>query len=350
MLLYIHIPFCDSKCGYCAFKSFDNQFYLKNQYLKALNTDLKHTIDRLNNIQYLDSIYIGGGTPNVLLPKDYESIFLFLKKYINKNTEITMELNPNNSDSALLKDFVNLGINRFSIGVQSFYRNKLQLLQRMHNPKKAIKFIENAMKCGIENISIDLIYDTSLDTKTSLMQELDIANSLEIGHISCYSLSIDEDSKFYDFNISPLIDDSLCYELKDKLQSLGFNQYETSNFYKKSKSKHNLAYWQYEEYLGVGLSAVGRIGCNRMYKSNYLIEYINNPISLELESLSIEDMSLERLFLGLRSEVGVNVNDIYNKDILNYLLDSRNLYDIDSRIYSSNYFLADEYAIRLSKN
>lgn len=347
MTLYIHVPFCDSKCGYCAFKSFDNQIHFKDRYLNALKLDLEYSF-RFNDVLYLTSIYIGGGTPNVLQPSDYEDIFLFLKPYLNANAEVTMELNPNNADSSLLADFVSLGINRFSIGVQSFYKNKLNLLQRIHNPKKAIKFIENAISSGVNNVSIDLIYDTSLDTKESLCRELHIANSLGIGHISCYMLSIDEDSKFYEKNISPIANNSLCYELQNQLDKLGFFQYEVSNFAKTHKSYHNLSYWNYEEYIGVGLSAVGRIGNTRLYKQNSLLEYVNNPNKCHVEELSNNEINLEKLFLGLRSEIGVELSNISNKRVLEYLVDTNELIVEDSRVYSSNYFLADEYTLRLS--
>lgn len=344
--MYIHIPFCDSKCGYCAFKSFDKEMHLKDKYLNALKADLEASLKF--NDKYLTSIYIGGGTPNVLHPIDYEDIFLLLNTYIDKDTEITMELNPNNADPNTLVDFVNLGINRFSIGVQSFYEKKLKLLQRIHNPKRAIKFIENAIKSGVENISIDLIYDTLLDSKDSICNELHIANELGVGHISCYMLSIDKNSKFHDENFSPVInDDSLCYILKNKLNELGFCQYEVSNFSKTHKSNHNLSYWRYEEYIGVGLSAVGRVGHNRFYKQNNLLEYINNPHKYYLEKLSTKDILLEKLFLGLRSEVGVHLDYINNRDMLDYLLGSKELVMRDSIVYSSNYFLADEYTLRL---
>ena len=342
MRLYIHIPFCDSKCGYCAFNSLTNMLTFKQQYLNALKIDLQHSI---NGIDALDSIFFGGGTPNTLTPNDYEEIFTILSPYIDENTEITMEFNPNR-DISTLSGFKNLGINRFSIGVQSFREDKLKLLERNHNPKIAYDFIQNAVKCDVY-VSIDLIYDTKLDTKDNLILELQKASELGIGHISCYALSIDEDSRFYKKNKNPIIEKKLCYTLKNTLDKLGFYQYEVSNYAKNHKSKHNLSYWQSKEYIGIGLSAVSRIKNNRIYKQNDFTSYINNPTKCSIESLSNNDLRLERIFLGLRSEVGVEINDA-NQEKLEILIKEGKCIKKDNRIYSTNYFISDELALWLT--
>ncbi len=341
MLLYIHIPFCTSKCGYCGFNSLTNTFFLKDKYLDSLQIDLQKSLE---NITELDSIYIGGGTPNTLKARDYEMIFSVLESYIKPHTEVNIELNPNSLESLL--DFKHLGINRFSIGVQSFYDDKLALLERIHDTKTAIKFIEAALKCDV-NVSIDLIYDTTLDTKHRLNNELNIANSLGIGHISCYALSIDTSSRFWKTGKNPVAKNSLCYDVKEKLDALGYHQYEVSNYAKTHKSKHNLGYWKYDEYIGIGLSAVGRIGTYRIYKDSNLATYINNPISYKIESLSDEDMRMERILLGLRSEVGVDCNLINNQHKLQTLLESNKCHYANNKIYAQNYFLADELALWL---
>ena len=349
MQLYIHIPFCDSKCGYCAFNSFDDKLHYKKQYLNALELDLRNSIESsLPKKTYLESIYIGGGTPNVLKPKDYENIFQYLQKYINENTEITMELNPNRGNIEYLNDFANLGVNRFSIGVQSFLDSKLELLQRIHDKELAKKFIRNAIDGMVKNISIDLIYDTNLDSIDTLKEELNIASNLGVGHISCYSLSIDSNSKFQKQNINPTCENSLCYELKEILEKLGFLQYEVSNFAKTHKSKHNLGYWEYKEYIGIGLSAVGRVKNQRIYKENDLGKYIKNPMHCENEYLTNEDMNLEKIFLGLRCECGVDIEIIKNKNNLKEILKAKYVEENNGRIYNKNYFLSDELALFLS--
>lgn len=341
MLLYIHIPFCESKCGYCAFNSFENMIAFKKQYIDSLKIDLESS---LNGIDKLDSIFFGGGTPNTLNPKDYENIFNILQSHIDSDTEITMELNPNRDINAL-GEFKNLGINRFSIGVQSFRADKLELLERKHDPKIAYKFIKNAILCDIF-VSIDLIYDTKLDTKKSLESELKIANDLGIGHISCYALSIDKNSRFHKINKNPTLKNSLCYDLKNALDNLGFYQYEVSNYAKNHKSKHNLAYWQGKEYIGVGLGAVGRIKNSRIYKQSNFKKYIENPLKYSIESLSNDDLRLESIFLGLRSEIGVDIDNINTKK-LEILLQEKKCSKKNNKIYSTNYFISDELALWL---
>lgn len=337
MLLYIHIPFCNSKCGYCAFNSLTNMISFKNQYLKALQIDLKN-----QNLSNIESIYIGGGTPNTLQPNEYEDIFKLLPSVI----ESTIELNPNASNIDILNEFKALGINRFSIGIQSFRDEKLKLLERIHDTKTAIRFIENAVKCDVK-VSIDLIYDTKLDSKDSLKYELGLASSLGIGHISCYALSIDKDSRFYVKHKNPTRESSLCYELKEILDNLGFYQYEVSNYAKTHKSEHNLGYWAYKDYIGVGLGAVGKIGNKRYYKQNDFKNYITNPAFVDIELLNKNDMRLEQIFLGARSEIGIKEELITNKKRLKILLDEKKCHIKNGRIFINNYFLADEIALWL---
>lgn len=309
----------------------------KKQYLKALQIDLKE-----QNLFDIESVYIGGGTPNVLEAKDYENIFKLLPSCV----ESTMELNPNASNIDTLKEFKALGINRFSIGIQSFIDEKLRLLERIHDTKTAIRFVENAIKCDVK-VSIDLIYDTKLDSKDSLKYELELASSLGIGHISCYALSIDKDSRFYAKHKNPTRESSLCYELKEILDGLGFYQYEVSNYAKTHKSEHNLGYWAYKDYIGVGLSAVGKIGNKRYYKQSDFKSYIANPTFRDIELLSNNDIRLEQIFLGARSEIGIKKELIKNKERLEILLNEKKCSIKNGRILINNYFLADEIALWL---
>lgn len=313
----------------------------KDSYLAALQSDLESSLYLLED-KKLESIYIGGGTPNTLEPKDYESIF----KILPNDIEITMELNPNASRFEVLRELKELGVNRFSIGIQSFRDEKLRLLQRIHNVKIATNFIENAIKCGV-NTSIDLIYDTKLDSKDSLKYELEIASSLGIGHISCYALSIDTNSLFYMQNKNPTLESSLCYELKEILQDFGFYQYEVSNYSRTHKSRHNLGYWEYKDYIGIGLGAVGKIDNKRYYKQDDFKAYLANPTLSKIEILSDKDMRLEQIFLGARSEVGINKELITNKKRLDILLEEQKCYLKNGRIFVNNYFLADEIALWL---
>lgn len=302
------------------------------------------------------SIYIGGGTPNTLNPSDYEQIFRILEPKITSNTEITMELNPNVSSIETLNAFKDLGVNRFSIGVQSFYADKLRLLERNHSPKIARDFIESALKCGVKT-SIDLIYGTILDSPKRLCFELENALNLGVGHISCYALSIDKNSAFFRECKNPTRESSLCYELKEFLDLRGFTQYEVSNFARDDlqKSRHNLGYWAYRDYIGVGLGAVGKITdfdlqgglskVRRIYKQSDFGAYLRNPCAIKRESLSPSDIRLEKIFLGFRSEVGVDSAIITNKERLNLLLQSDKIRAQNGKIYATNYFIADEMAL-----
>lgn len=301
------------------------------------------------------SIYIGGGTPNTLNPSDYERIFKILQPKIAPHTEITMELNPNVSSIETLNAFKDLGVNRFSIGVQSFYADKLRLLERNHSPKIARDFIESALKCGVKT-SIDLIYGTILDSPKRLCFELENALNLGVGHISCYALSIDKNSAFFRGRKNPTRESSLCYELKEFLDLRGFTQYEVSNFARDDlqKSRHNLGYWAYRDYIGVGLGAVGKITdfdsqgglqVARIYKQGDFGAYLRNPCAIKRESLSPSDIRLEKIFLGFRSEVGVDSAIITNKERLNLLLQSDKIRAQNGKIYATNYFIADEMAL-----
>ncbi len=301
------------------------------------------------------SIYIGGGTPNTLNPSDYEQIFRILQPKIAPHTEITMELNPNVSSIETLNAFKDLGVNRFSIGVQSFYADKLRLLERNHSPKIARDFIESALKCGVKT-SIDLIYGTILDSPKRLRFELENTLNFGVGHISCYSLSIDKNSAFFRECKNPTRESFLCYELKAILESQRFAQYEVSNFArdKSQKSRHNLGYWAYRDYIGVGLGAVGKITdfdsqgglqVARIYKQGDFGAYLANPLSVQCENLSKDDIRLEKIFLGFRSEVGVDSAIITNKERLNLLLQSDKIRAQNGKIYATNYFIADEMAL-----
>ena len=365
-MLYIHIPFCASKCGYCGFNSLTNMLNFKQKYLDCLCVDLRNEMDSLTfchsnqseESKKFHSIYIGGGTPNTLNPSDYEKIFEILRPKIAPNTEITMELNPNISHIETLHAFKDLGVNRFSIGAQSFCTDKLKLLERTHSPKIAREFIESALKCGVKT-SIDLIYDTILDSPKRLRFELENAVSLGVGHISCYTLSIDKNSAFFANGKNPTRKSSLCYELKEFLDSRGFAQYEVSNFAHDDlqKSAHNLGYWAYCDYIGVGLGAVGKRACfdsqgnlqvARIYKQSDFGAYLANPLSVRCEILSDDDIRLEKIFLGFRSEVGVNPALITNQNRLKILRNSDKIRTKDGKIYATNYFIADEMVLFIS--
>lgn len=343
MILYIHIPFCNSKCGYCTFNSFENKLDLQEHYVQALLQDL---ISSRTNTP-INSIFFGGGTPNILHYSYYEKIFETIYQHykLKDNCEITLETNPNLINAKWCKTLKNLGANRLSIGVQSFFEDKLNFLQREHYYDDISKAINIAFDCNITNLSIDLIYDTPQDTKQRIYEEIKLASRLPINHISAYSLSIEKDSKLQKQGIKENVE-SFYQDVYSALKEFNFIQYEVSSYSRGYKVSHNLSYWNYEDYIGCGCGAVGKIGNKRLYTQKNLQEYIKNPHYRKQEALNQDDILLEKIFLGLRSEIGVEYS-LLNPEKIQLLLQSNQIIQKGNRIFAKDYFLADELTLWL---
>ena len=347
MLLYLHIPFCDSKCHYCAFNSYVDKFELKAQYMRAILKQLEFELKRFNvTACSIETLFIGGGTPSTINPNLYQPFFDILKPYLKKNAEITSEANPNSADKSWLKGMRDLGVNRISFGVQSFNDEKLKMLGRNHTSTMAKNSIDSAYDIGFENISLDLIYGTYLDNKNLLDSDLATAYSLPINHLSAYSLSIEEKTVFFNTNNVQNDDENLAFYIAEVLEKNGFLQYEISNFGVK-KSKHNLGYWQYKDYIGVGSGAVGFLKNRRFYTQNEIETYIKNPLDIKEEILDKEAIKSEKILLGSRSIVGFSKDILNNKELENamYLVDEKKLILEYNRFFNTNYFLSDEIAL-----
>jgi len=350
MLLYIHIPFCDSKCSYCAFNSYVDKFHLKDEYMKALRIQLEFELKRFNaEEKSIETLFIGGGTPSTVAPKLYKPIFKLLKPYLQENIEITSEANPNSATYEWLEGMKELGVNRISFGVQSFNKNKLKLLNRAHSPEQAISAVKNASKVGFKNISLDLIYATLGDTKELLNHDINTAFSLPINHISAYALTIEEGTAFFSQPKMAKEQLSITNWLFDSIKEKGFEQYEISNF-GTYRSSHNLGYWKYKDYIGAGAGAVGKLKLQRFYPIKTIEEYIKNPLKIEIEELEAEDKKIEQLFLGFRSCVGVDKNIFTNSELqrANILLSEEKVYLKDGFFYNYDYLLADEITLFIS--
>lgn len=350
MLLYIHIPFCDSKCYYCAFNSYVDKFHLKSEYMSALSEQLKFELDRFNvKEKEIESIFIGGGTPSCVEAHLYKNLFQELKPYLISDIEITTEANPNSATYEWLEQMYELGINRVSFGVQSFDDKKLKLLNRAHSCEDAKNAVLNAHKIGFKNISLDLIYAVANDTKELLENDLNTAFLLPINHLSAYALSIEEGTPF---EKKPHLSDENLYLtnwLFKHIKDFGFEQYEISNF-GKYKSYHNIGYWQYKDYIGLGSGAVGKMGLNRYYPTKIIEEYIKNPLSIDVEVLNEADKRIEQIFLGFRSFVGVK-KTILNENELKkamLLVNEKKLQLLDDTFYNKDYLLADEITLFIS--
>lgn len=314
---YIHIPFCSGKCKYCSFVSF-NKPELITGYVYSL---LKEISENYRG-EALNTLYFGGGTPS-LLPVDL--LLKIIKKFsFSQDAEITLELNPENGTKDYLEQLKNIGFNRLSIGSQTFDDYILKLIGRRHNSEQIIKTVEEAKMAGFKNISLDLIYGLPTQTVEGLRHDLDKFIDLGIQHISTYGLKI-EGGSYWGTHIPDNIPDddtqADMYEaLNGVLTKAGFYRYEVSNFAKKGfESRHNLTYWNNEEYYGFGVSAHGYV--DGMRYSNYctLEEYMNNPSIREYGRILNDKEKLEEeIFLGFRKTEGVNVKKIMDKFGINF--------------------------------
>ncbi|AXH15051.1 coproporphyrinogen III oxidase [Malaciobacter mytili LMG 24559] len=350
MLLYIHIPFCDSKCHYCAFNSYTDRFHLKHNYMQALIKQLEFELKYLDEKnEKLQTVFIGGGTPSSVKFEEYKEVFKLIKPYLTENCEITTEANPNSASIKWLEGMKSFGVNRVSFGVQSFNNEKLKKLGRSHNNKSAIEAIQNAKNVGFEKINCDIIYGVQDDSFESLKKDFDMAFSLPINHLSAYSLTIEEGTKFFNKSNIKIDDEELSYKIFEYFEKNGFIQYEISNFAKskEAESKHNYGYWQHKEYLGVGAGAVGYKNSYRYYPLKGIEEYILTPTKYKIEDLSIEDIKVEKTLLGFRCSTGVELS-IFNKEELekiNYLVEENKLKLDKYRVFNKNFLLADELAL-----
>ncbi len=348
MLLYIHIPFCDSKCNYCAFNSYVGLYHLKQEYMLRLYNQLQTQI-KTHKVEKFNTVFIGGGTPSCIEADEYKPIFNLLQKYTDEFTEITIEANPNSATLKWQKDMFELGVNRISFGIQSFNDEKLKFLNRNHSKDQAIEAIKNAKKIGFKKINCDIIYDTKLDTKQLIDNDIDFISMLPIDHVSAYSLTLEEGTSFYNKSNVRVENIDMANYIFSSLKSLGFEQYEISNFAKTkdSQCKHNIGYWKYEQYLGIGAGAIGTIEETRTCNTKDIEEFIKDQSYIDIERLTKDDILIEKTLLGLRSNIGICLNN-YTPIQLNkidHLIENNNLTKIKNMVFSNDFMLADELAL-----
>lgn len=315
--------------------------------MNALKIALKEELRRIN--KSVQTIFIGGGTPSCINALEYKEVFEIILPYLEKNAEITTEANPNSATQGWLEQMFSYGVNRISFGVQSFDDKKLQFLGRAHNAQKAKEAILLAKKVGFEKINCDLIYGVFNDTIESLKKDIDMIKSLPVDHVSAYSLTLEEGTKFFQKNSVKIDDEVLSTELFEYLEEVGFFQYEISNFASKeqSRSVHNLGYWQHQEYLGIGAGAVGYMNGKRVYSTKEIERYIQNPFECEEEILTQEDIKMEKVLLGFRCCIGVDC-DLFNKNELQRveeLVQNKKVYIKNNKVFTPSFLLADELAL-----
>ena len=351
MLLYIHIPFCDSKCSYCSFNSYVDKFHLKETYMRSLQKQLSYELKRFEaKPGSIETIFIGGGTPSTVSPELYRPLFTMIKPYLKINAEITSEANPNSADRAWLSGMKALGVNRISFGVQSFNDEKLRFLARAHKSSDAIEAVNSAKEIGFTHLSLDLIYATAMDTKALLENDLKIAFSLPIDHLSAYALTIEEGTPFAATPDVAKEKLELTEWFLHSIKADGFSQYEISNF-GRYQSQHNLGYWRYKDYIGLGSGAVGFLKDTRYYPSSSIEAYIDDPLSIRKEQLTQDEIKMEKIFLGLRSIVGVDpaILSADEKVRADLLVTEGKLKIKDNRYFNENYLLSDELALFITR-
>ncbi len=315
---YIHIPFCIRKCKYCAFVS---GFDIKNKdiYINSLLQEIKNNYRN----EKLKTLYIGGGTPSLLDLKDIEKL-ISLFNYTS-DTEITLEANPETAEAVKFKELKNIGINRISLGVQTFNDNILKLIGRNHSEQTIYKAIDIIKNAGFNNLSIDLIYGLINQNLDLLNTDIEKALKLNTKHISTYGLKIEENSYFAKHTPKNIPDDELqakmFLQICEKLKKNGFEHYEISNFSKTDfHSRHNCAYWQNKNYYGFGVNASGYEDNIRYKNISDFEEYIKNPLKKEEETILSKDNILEEeIFLGLRLKKGINIKNINEKFKIDFI-------------------------------
>lgn len=337
--LYIHFPFCLSKCGYCSFYSIQS-IQLIPEYIAALKKEIEYYRKTFSSF---DTIYIGGGTPSLLVPKQLVDIFTAINKYykIDENAEITMEANPGDISLEYLKTLLAIGINRLNIGVQSFDDKLLSFLGRRHSAKEAVASIDKARQAGFNNLGIDLIYGVHGLSIKSWNNSLQKAVSSRPEHLSCYQLSLSEKTplnKKYSSEGWHLPDENTELKLflttAEELENAGYIHYEVSNFARndKFKSRHNQKYWRHVPYLGLGPAANSFLDNKRWWNKaavkTYLKDIACGKMPLEdSETLSSEQLQLESLFLGLRTKDGIDLKHYKTRYGVDLITDKKPIID-----------------------
>ena len=319
--IYIHIPFCKSKCGYCGFCSIPS-LKLKDRFLEALKQEIRLRKDYLKG-ETVNTIYFGGGTPSLLTPEEIGSLLQLAKDIhpIAENPEITLEANPDTLTLAYLQALRKLGVNRLSIGIQSFFDDDLRYLGRQHDSVHARQCLDWAKQAGFENIGIDLIYGLPTSNAEQWNRNLDLFFAYDLPHLSAYALTLEPNSiltkQIEQGKTLPVSDDDALrdYEiLCRRAAENGYLHYEISNFCRRGMhSKHNASYWFGTPYLGLGPSAHSYDGVSRQWNVSSVEKYCSFASIDEKEQLSPEQCYDEYVMLRLRTHWGIDLKYMKRK-------------------------------------
>jgi oxygen-independent coproporphyrinogen III oxidase len=325
--IYIHIPFCRKACTYCNFH-FSTSLQQKKNFLDALHHEIKLRRDFLKEGQSIETIYFGGGTPSLLESDEIKSIMEALHEnyLISSDTESTLEANPDDISTSGVKSWMEAGINRLSLGVQSFDDAELGWMNRAHTASQSLQSIDEIQEAGMQNFSVDLIFGSPLQSQDSLEKNTQLITSKKIKHISCYALTVEPRTVLFqqvkkgqtaDTNPEQQANDFLF--LMNYLQDAGYEHYEISNYALPGyRSKHNSSYWQGLPYLGLGPSAHGYDGMNKRRwnianNSIYIHELLNNRLPFEEETLEPVQQLNEYIMTALRTAEGISLERVSNK-------------------------------------
>ena len=310
--LYLHVPFCRTICSYCDFCHTVYRSETADQWLKAAALEIEKR--KIN--PHLKTIYIGGGTPTSLSSQQLDKLLSLLDPYRNDIEEYTVEVNPETLDECKAEILAAHGVNRISMGFQSSDRHLLKMMNRHHSMDTVRKAVEYLKKNSIVNLSLDLMYSLPSQTMEQLKTSVEDALSLHPVHLSLYSLTIEENTQFGKRGYDHLDDDTEAdmYEMIcTMLEKRGFHQYEISNFSLPGyESKHNKAYWYYEDFAGISCGASGKEKGIRYDVSKSLKEYISGSFQYDETPLAEEDMMFENVMMGLRLKEGMPL-DVFRK-------------------------------------
>ena len=350
--LYLHIPFCVRKCNYCDFCSFDlSTVSWREKYIARLCEELCSYKDKKIKV---NSIFFGGGTPSLLSPAEFRKIYFALKDSFEvlSDTEFTVEANPKTLDLEKLRAYIECGVNRLSIGLQSIHENELKILGRIHSFDDFLRSFRLARECGIDNINVDLMYGIPEQTMESFGITLDTVLSLQPEHISLYGLILEEGTPLYErrCQLSFPSEDTECdmyYLAAEKLRNECYSHYEISNYALSGREcTHNLKYWRCEEYIGVGLAAYSYFNRERFGNSDDVEVYLSDNRTSYNRGDEPVDESYEYVMLRLRLREGISLSDYLSRFGRSFL-DGRE--EIIDRFASAGYISIDGGRLSLTE-
>ena len=372
LTLYLHIPFCVHKCPYCDFHSTVQETIPERRYLAAVGQELTLRRQQLaNDSRPLQSLFLGGGTPSLLEPATMAGFLehIMARWPLSTSCEITLEANPESATLEKMRDWRQMGINRLSLGIQAFDQERLQFLERVHTLETSRRAIRQARQAGFDNLNLDLIYATPGHTPELWGKELTEAMAWEPQHLSCYQLSIEPSTPFFQRSQDPAwvslpetTEIALFHQTRQTLAKGGWSSYETSNFAKTMafSCRHNRNYWSFGDYLGIGCGAhgklstvmddTGRIGIERSLNpktpETYMATLERDGCALQTLPISAAEAGQEYLLMGLRHDQGVQ-HALYQRLTGEVLLTSRA--KSIGHLADAGFLSVDSYGIRLTE-